>query len=221
MSDNPDESSISAASASARKETFRLDPVTAKDLEVFVSDNSVSRPRAAAGKSNGTTGITALPCLFNEMNSCRTSFGSRLLREWLSNPLVNVTAISERQKAVKWLVAAQHEAGLGKKAPVTPRAAWLASTNKILSGSGGNIEQLQSALRQGKLSPTRLVVLLLWAANLEGFLCTAEAAQDMALPPKLADIVLSKHLGEVINVKITPWTNVRIYSNASQEYPSE
>jgi DNA mismatch repair protein MSH3 len=174
----------------------------------------VSQSRATAGKGDSGTGATVLPCLFNEMNSCRTSFGYRLLKEWLSTPLTDVAAIQERQAAVKWLVAAQHEGGLSKKAPTTPRAAWLGNANKILGGGGGNIEQLLAALQQGKLSPARLVVLLQWAVNVKGLLCTAETAQDMAPPLVLASIIRSKHLEEASDTAQTLLTRLSSFTHA-------
>jgi DNA mismatch repair ATPase MutS len=39
--------------------------------------------------------------LYDQINHCRTSFGSRLLKQWLAMPLIRAEDIVERQNAVK------------------------------------------------------------------------------------------------------------------------
>ena len=42
--------------------------------------------------------------LFQLLNQCSTPMGARLLRRWISEPLINVEKISKRQKAIKELI---------------------------------------------------------------------------------------------------------------------
>lgn len=47
---------------------------------------------------------TSINSIFELLNKCKTSGGSRLLSQWLKQPLTNVEAIEERQSLVQLLM---------------------------------------------------------------------------------------------------------------------
>ena len=63
-----------------------LDRQTAHNLELFQSGRW-------GDQSNS---------LFTILNKTFTPMGSRLLKEWISRPLITIEALNERQKAVEW-----------------------------------------------------------------------------------------------------------------------
>jgi DNA mismatch repair protein MutS len=66
-----------------------LDEATRRNLELF-------RPLRGAGRKGTLLGL---------LDTARTAMGGRLLREWMGAPLLDVTAIAERQDAVAAFVA--------------------------------------------------------------------------------------------------------------------
>lgn len=182
----------SSSSSSSPKETtgsatddrrFRLDPVTARDLEVFTADTSL----APAG--------SPMPSLLQEMNHCRSAFGKRTLKSWLAAPLISASGIQSRQRAVTWLLGILQEGGgAGKSKGATGRAKggtgggttapaasssrsqWLGAVERAIGGGSSNVERWLSALKGGKLSPNKLASLLQWASRL----------RELAPPPAAA-----------------------------------
>lgn len=71
-----------------------LDGVTLANLEIFQNG------------SGGTEGT-----LLERLDTCRTPFGKRLLKQWLCAPLCNPTSIKDRLDAVEDLMGAQAQVG--------------------------------------------------------------------------------------------------------------
>lgn len=156
---------------------FRLDPVTARDLEVFCADTNTSF---------APVGGSSMPCLLQEMNHCRSAFGKRTLRNWLAAPLTSVTGIQQRQRAVAWLLGVLNEGagqskgsgrrvrnsalGVGRSGDgtvaISENARWLGDAERALSGGSSSVERWLNSLKSGKLSPSNLSSLLQWASRL-------------------------------------------------------
>ena len=83
-----DSSSTCLESSSRHVEHLILDDVALANLEVLC--NSFDRSEGGS--------------LWNLINRCKTSFGSRMLREWLCKPLVSLSHISARSDAIAELL---------------------------------------------------------------------------------------------------------------------
>lgn len=152
------------------KRHFRLDPVTARDLEIFHADAgtvNLSMQRLAAstsfsvesasslipssGENNaGNQSSATTGSLFWVLNHCKSPFGRRRLREWLLTPLVNIVDIKQRQAVVTWLLAATRDAS---------KAMWVNSVTQVLIGMN-EVEKMLASLQHNRISPKRLVALL-------------------------------------------------------------
>jgi len=75
-----------------------LDGVTLANLEIVQNSN---------GTQDGT--------LIEKIDSCSTSFGKRLLKQWLCAPLCNSAAITDRQQAIADVLTAQEAAHEAKE----------------------------------------------------------------------------------------------------------
>ena len=74
-----------------------IDNYTKRNLELFENVNNVS------GNQNS---------LYSILNRTQTPIGSRLLKKFISFPLINVDEINKRQRVVNWL----YTNGLNRKA---------------------------------------------------------------------------------------------------------
>lgn len=80
---------------------MKLDSSTVKALNVFASAGSAS----GAGPGNANTGsASTISSIFELLNKCKTAAGSRLLSQWLKQPLTSHVAITERQLLVQQLI---------------------------------------------------------------------------------------------------------------------
>lgn len=75
---------------------MKLDSSTVKALNIFPASSNTGN--MAVGKSSNISSI------FELLNKCRTAAGSRLLSQWLKQPLTNLSLIQERQKLVNFLI---------------------------------------------------------------------------------------------------------------------
>lgn len=76
---------------------MRLDAAAVKALNLFpsgVSNTNINQQ----GISNAPTSIFAL------LNQCKTAGGSRLLSQWIKQPLIDIEEINERHSLVEWFV---------------------------------------------------------------------------------------------------------------------
>ncbi|KAK6460481.1 muts domain V-domain-containing protein [Scheffersomyces coipomensis] len=75
---------------------MKLDSSTMKALNIFpISGNTISK-----SKSNNNVGS-----IFELLNRCKTPAGSRLLSQWLKQPLTNLSMIEERHQLVENLIS--------------------------------------------------------------------------------------------------------------------
>mgnify|MGYP004706458047 CR=1 FL=1 len=78
---------------------MRLDAAAVKALNLFPTGNSNSNNNNNnSNLSYGPTSIFAL------LNHCKTAGGSRLLAQWIKQPLIDVNEIEKRHKLVEWFV---------------------------------------------------------------------------------------------------------------------
>ena len=68
------------------KSTMSLDPQTRRNLELFAGGRWESKSFS----------------LLNVLDLTKTSMGGRLLRQWIGQPLMETTAITQRQDSVEW-----------------------------------------------------------------------------------------------------------------------
>jgi DNA mismatch repair protein MSH3 len=168
---------------------FRLDPVTARDLEIF--------------EVEGATSTTPMQSLFRELNHCRTSFGKRTLRDWLSAPLTIAQDIQNRQGAVTYFLEAMQEEGSGKSKKRSGegsfRLQFIACLERVMSNSSSHVERWLYALQRGRLSPSSLASLLQWSCKLGelGELMSTPSPTDEVIPSIVIAYVDSKSLKEV------------------------
>ncbi|RLV91976.1 DNA mismatch repair protein MSH2 [Spathaspora sp. JA1] len=72
---------------------MKLDSSTMKALNIF--------PQAGSSSYKTSSNITSM---FELLNKCKTTAGSRLLSQWLKQPLTNLNFIQERQQLVELLI---------------------------------------------------------------------------------------------------------------------
>ncbi|ODV76714.1 DNA mismatch repair protein [Suhomyces tanzawaensis NRRL Y-17324] len=77
---------------------MKLDSSTMKALNIFPAS---SAPSAAMSSYSTTSTVSSI---FELLNKCKTTAGSRLLSQWLKQPLTNLTKIEERQQLVHHLI---------------------------------------------------------------------------------------------------------------------
>ncbi|KAK6179331.1 hypothetical protein SNE40_011718 [Patella caerulea] len=78
---------------SIRSKYMQLSGTTLRNLEVF--ENSSNRSEKG--------------CLFWVLNQTVTRYGNRLLRNWISNPLLRIDEIEKRQEAVHHILCSSHQ----------------------------------------------------------------------------------------------------------------
>lgn len=85
---------------------MRLDAAAVKALNLFPSGNN------ANGSIVGSAGISSAPTsIYALLNHCKTAGGSRLLAQWIKQPLIDIHAINDRHSLVEWF--AQNSGVLG------------------------------------------------------------------------------------------------------------
>lgn len=73
---------------------MKLDALTLRALNIFPTSNSIMQSKQSQTVSS----------IYELLNKCKTSAGSRLLSQWLKQPLTNLKLIHERQELVKCLI---------------------------------------------------------------------------------------------------------------------
>ncbi|KAK6200902.1 muts domain V-domain-containing protein [Scheffersomyces amazonensis] len=80
---------------------MKLDSSTMKALNIFPISSSSSSTTSASPNSKSST----IGSIFELLNKCKTVAGSRLLSQWLKQPLTNLSMIEERQDLVSYLIS--------------------------------------------------------------------------------------------------------------------
>lgn len=181
------------STASSEASGFRLDAVTARDLEVFESSMTgkplftsnlahkfadlveqqqrKSTASAPAFVSAGGGGKGPLS-LFSVINYCRTPFGRRTLRHWLLHPLCSAQAIEARQQAAQWLAGNAHapSSSAGSASVSAGRhsksaSCWVSKAAGLLASSG-DVEKVVGALQHQRILPRGMLKLFDFAVAL-------------------------------------------------------
>lgn len=151
---------VATAAVSPAAAFFKLDVVTAKDLEVFQASGgglSLTNSNLAAGfadlvqqrstpqPKHSKRSASGSLSLFAVINHCKTAFGRRTLRHWLLHPLCLLDDILARQQASRWLAELVANSGRGA-------SLWISKIFSIFS-SFGDIEKFLTALRHLRILP--------------------------------------------------------------------
>jgi len=105
-----------------------LDEQTRKNLELF-----------SGGKSDSQHAS-----LYYVLNKTKTAMGSRLLRNWISKPLIDINELNSRLNVIDWLTTNSYDLG---------------SINKALSDIS-DLERLMSKVSIGSVTPRDLIGIL-------------------------------------------------------------
>lgn len=119
------------------KTSFDLDSVTIRDLEVFEIQNK--QEKSSKNKAWGS--------LLWVIDHCKTSYGRRNLKSWLSSPLLRRADILARQELVKWLSITD-----------VSRTTFVRCCTDIFQ-SFGDIERQLASLQFNRISLSRMKVL--------------------------------------------------------------
>lgn len=142
-----------------------LDRQTAHNLELFQSGRW-------GDQSNS---------LFTILNKTFTPMGSRLLKEWISRPLITIEALNERQKAVEWFYT--NSKSRGKVRTLLKRIS--------------DIERLINKIKSGSAKPNDLIAI-------KESLATVPKIKEILIDPISSDINNLSHQlvdhEEVVNV---------------------
>ena len=165
--------------------TFRLDPVTAADLEVFVVNDSQESVELQ-GKSKSTSPLS----LLQHINYCKSAFGRRTLSSWLAAPLRSLSGIHARQECISFFLESGAQSGDSSDA-----ARWWASVSSALTAQP-DAERMLASLHHRRLSPRRTLLLLRWVMKV----CVdVKASSDLHshMPPMLQSLLTNLDLASV------------------------
>lgn len=170
-------------------DSFTLDYITLKDLEVFspvISPTFISSyPHILKSKNQERINKIKSGGLFALLDNCKSIYGRRTLRNWLINPLKNLIKIKERQEAVTWIINRMSSSASGN-------SQFLNIFIEILTNSP-DIEKMITSLQLTKLSPARTLKLLEFAERLKYL--NIELPED--LPFLLRDLLKSIDLSYI------------------------
>lgn len=76
---------------------MKLDSSTMKALNIFPASTSIA--------PSSYSGSNSISSIFELLNKCKTTSGSRLLSQWLKQPLTSLNMIQERQSLVNMLIS--------------------------------------------------------------------------------------------------------------------
>jgi DNA mismatch repair protein MutS len=119
---------ITSLSKYATSNFMVLDEQTRKNLELF-----------SGGKSDSQHAS-----LYYVLNKTKTAMGSRLLRNWISKPLIDINELNSRLNVIDWLTTNSYDLG---------------SINKALSDIS-DLERLMSKVSIGSVTPRDLIGIL-------------------------------------------------------------
>jgi DNA mismatch repair ATPase MutS/FAD synthase len=195
--------SSSPTSATTGKHSFRLDPVTASDLEVFAADTAYAHTHAETSmlsntSSAGPGGRHKPLSLFAHINFCHSSFGRRTLATWLANPLCTIAGIQERQQAIRFVLNPNSAAA----------ESWITHLTSLLSAQP-EVERMLASLQHRRLSPKRTVMLLRWAQRIS---CELLPSADVisSLPPLLQVLLKGPDLSAVRHSVLRALSNLNV-----------
>ena len=96
----------------------------------------------------GQEGSSASPTLFSQLDHCRTSMGSRLLRHWLHHAKRNQAVAKARHAAINALMRADASSGLSATLAAVPDIERITTRIALLSARPRDLAGLRSGLQQ-------------------------------------------------------------------------
>ena len=126
------------------------------------------------------------PTLFSLLDQCKTSMGSRLLRQWIHNPLRDTQIVSSRHQAVESFVQAEHlRESVRDKLKTVP-----------------DFERLATRIAMRSISPKELAALRDALPHLAQIAQELMLADDPLIEEKAADLVIDPALYERLNAAL-------------------
>ncbi|KAJ9458982.1 DNA mismatch repair protein MSH3 [Diplonema papillatum] len=153
---------------------MKLPSTTLTNLEVFAASGDQGRTRGANARVRGSLNWV--------VNNCRTGFGARKMRAWLSKPLVDIHAIRARHDAVAQVAGGDHRAELE------------AYKNKVLSGLP-DVERILTKMTYGRANPREFSTLLKTVRGV---------AQACVSKVDVASLVSDDRLAALLKVTLDP-----------------
>ena len=147
--------------AAPQRRTFKLDSITARDLEVFSAEERLAQNAGGLPLRGAAVRKLGFGSLVWIVSHCQSSSGRRTLRSWLAQPFCEIVPILERQEAVSWLQATAQERRDSRD------GAWLVAAKSLIASSS-DFEKTLASLHHLRISPKKLLDLLKWTAKLEG-----------------------------------------------------
>ena len=126
------------------------------------------------------------PTLFSLLDQCKTSMGSRLLRQWIHNPLRDTQIVSSRHQAVESFVQAEHlRESVRDKLKTVP-----------------DFERLATRIAMRSIRPKELAALRDALPHLAQIAQELMLADDPLIEEKAADLVIDPALYEKLNAAL-------------------
>lgn len=122
-------------SVETENEFIGLDAATRRNLELTET-------------IRGQEGSTASPTLFSQLDHCRTSMGSRLLRHWLHHARRDQEVAKSRHAALNALMRADAASGLSATLAAVPDIERITTRIALLSARPRDLAGLRSGLQQ-------------------------------------------------------------------------
>lgn len=144
---------------SDERNSFHLDSVTIRDLELFQTQQQSMLNELGENKGlqkNRRSQFGSLYCLINH---CKSGYGRRTLRSWMVNPLLSREAIINRQDLIEWLAR-----------PNESEAKAFARIAVDLLQRLPDLERLVASLYFERLSVEKLRLLLSWGQKVNAML---------------------------------------------------
>lgn len=178
------------------KNSFALDGVTIRDLEVFDSlGNAFGKLKklgAQAQASNGSNNKTrrASGGLFGLIDNCRSAYGRRMLKSWLMHPLLTREEIISRHEAIDWMNSSTSNQTVGFASNC--RQAFI----EIIS-SFPEAESVLTSLQFNRISPPRMIRLLNFANKLSSLHFPSSQSHLQQLPMLLRQWLHSANVAQI------------------------
>lgn len=178
------------SNATTMGDSFLLDSVTVRDLEIFDGLSNANDQLKGISKlrqyqqSSGGSILAALERggLYQLLNQCISIYGRRTLRQWLLNPLNSCAGIRARQDVIAWFLGERkHEVVSTERngRSTTPERSTMAEVQLVRSNIQEtlrrlpDIEKMLASLQFNRISPPRLRTMLLLGGRLQT-LCFSE-----------------------------------------------
>ncbi len=128
------------------------------------------------------------PTLFSLLDQCKTSMGSRLLRQWIHNPLRDTSVVSARHQAVESFLVAEHlRESVREKLKTVP-----------------DFERLATRIAMRTIRPKELAALRDALPHLAQVAQELLTADDPLIEAKASDLVIDPALYEKLNAALLP-----------------